>query len=278
MKKHGSRLSSLLVVACLGVAAVGCGSSGGTGTGGSSGAGSGGSSGSDKLLTPTDTGYVMDVDTGITGAWYVYADNIGKNGMPPGDCQAKGMHSEAECSKVMYAATATVAAGFPQDTLGKMCIKGTGAKVIMMGAATDYSNIFGIGMGLDLNNDGTGKKEFDLTAKKITAFKFTLSGAPMGLRVEIPTTETEAAGNDSYYATAAVKDGDFTVSVVPDSLGGTAVNKDLAPSFAQTGSTPQPDFNPAHVLGIQFHVSTNTMGAIDVSNFCVSNLTAVVSN
>jgi hypothetical protein len=253
-----------------------------TGTGGSSGSGgtsgSGGSTGADKVLTPNDTGYVMDDATGVMGAWYIYGDSIGSNGMAPGDCQAKGMHMDSECSTVKYAATATVASGFPQDTLGKMCIKGTGAKVIMMGTTTDYSNIFGIGMGLDLNNDGSGKKEFDLTAKKITAFKFTLSGAPMGLRVEFPTTETEAAGHDSYYALKAVKDGDFTVSMATDSLSGTAANPDLGPSFAQSGTTVQPDFNPAHLLGIQFHVATNTQSAIDVSNFCVSNLTAVVSN
>jgi hypothetical protein len=286
MKNQGSRISALLI-AGLAVAAFGCSSGGnGSGTGGSGsgtggGSGSGGSSGAnEKVLTPNDTGYVMDADTGIMGAWYIYGDNIGSNGSPPGDCQAKGMHADSECSTIMYAATATVAQGFPQDTPGKMCIKGTGAKVINMGTAADYSNIFGIGMGLDFNNDGSAKNTFDLTAKKITAFKFTLSGVPLGggLRIEFPTTETEAAGHDSYYASKATKDGDFTVSMAPDSATTTGpTNGDLAPSFTQSGTTMQPDFNPAHVLGVQVHVSTNVTNAIDVSNLCISNLTAVIT-
>lgn len=278
MKNKGSKISATLI-AGLAVAAFGCSSGASGGTGGS-GPGSGGSSGNEKVLTPNDTGYIMDADTGITGAWYIYGDSIGSTGMAPGDCQAKGMHAEAECSKVMYAATATLTGqGFPQDTLGKMCIKGVGAKVINMGTSADYSNIFGIGMGLDFNNDGSAKKEFDLTAKKITGFKFTLSGVPMGgLRVEFPTTETEAAGHDSYYASKAVKDGDFTVSMAVDSLAdATKANPDLAPSFNQSGSVVQPDFNPAHILGLQVHVATNTTAAIDVANLCISGLTAIVS-
>jgi hypothetical protein len=282
MKNQGSRISALLI-AGLAVAAFGCSSGGGSGSGGSSGtgggSGSGGSNGG-KVLTPNDTGYIMDADTGIMGAWYIYGDSLGSNGSPPGDCQAKGMHAESECSTIMYAATATLSGqGFPQDTPGKMCIKGTGAKVIKMGANDDYSNIFGIGMGLDFNNAGGAKDTFDLTAKKITAFKFTLSGVPMGnaLRVEFPTMETEAAGHDSYYASKAIKDGDFTISMAPDSLGGTAANADLAPSFTQSGTTMQPDFNPAHVLGLQVHVSTNTANAVDVSNLCISGLTAIVT-
>jgi hypothetical protein len=284
MNKNGSIISATLI-ACFAVAAVGCssamtGGSGGSSSGsGGSGSGSGGSAGGNEhALVPNDTGYIMDDVTGIMGAWYLYADNLGSNGMPPGDCQNKGMHADSECSTLMYAATATVPMGFPQDTLGKMCIKGTAAKVINKGSAPDYSNIFGIGMGLDLNNDGTAKKEFDLTAKKITAFKFTLSGVPMGagLRVEFPTTETEAAGNDSYFASKAIKDGDFTISMAPDALMG-GMNMDLAPSFNQTGTTKQPDFNPAHLLAIQVHVSTNTSNAIAVSNLCIDKLTAVIS-
>jgi hypothetical protein len=283
MNNQGKKISATLI-ACLAIAAFGCssGSSNGAGgTGGSMTTGSGGSmgGGTDKVLVPDDTGYVMDGDTGIMGAWYIYGDGLGMTGTPPGDCQAKGMHADSDCSTIMYAATKTLpGAGFPQDMSGKMCIKGTGAKVIPYMGAPDYSNIFGIGMGLDFNNSGSAKNPFDLTAKKITAFKFTLSGVPMGnLRVEFPTTETEMAGHDSYYASKAVKDGDFMVSMAPDSLSGTAANADLAPAFTQAAGTMQPDFNPAHVLGVQFHVPTNVTASVGVSGFCVSNLTAVVS-
>jgi len=284
MNNQGKKISATLI-ACLAVAAFGCSSSSGGGSGGTGMTGSGGStggggtSGGGTTLVPDDTGYVMDADTGIMGAWYIYGDGIGMTGMPPGDCQAKGMHMDSECSTVMYAATATLAgAGFPQDTPGKMCIKGNGAKVINLMGAPDYSNIFGIGMGLDFNNSGSMKNTFDLTAKKITAFKFTLSGVPMGnLRVEFPTTETEAAGHDSYFAMKAVKDGDFTVSMAPDSLAGTSMNPDLAPSFNQGAGVTQPDFDPAHVLGVQFHIPTNVTAAVSVTEFCISNLTAVIS-
>src|SRR5579859_582586 len=135
------------------------GSSSGS-SGGSSGSSSGGSSSGDAgggtavPLTPTSTGYVDVVNLGIIGSWYAYGDGWGPSGSPPGDCETKGLHPSSACSVITSPAPSATdggGAGFPPSNAG-MCLTGTAAQVI--GTPPDYSNIFGIGIGLDLNNTG----------------------------------------------------------------------------------------------------------------------------
>ena len=195
-----------------------------------------------------------------------------------------GMHPSADCSTItsppagMANEEGGVTASFPQTTPGTMCLSGTAAKVIACVAGvtgcmtSDYSNIFGIGIGLDFNNVGGVKMAYNAPMNNVTGFSFTISGVPTGgIRVEFPTSDTNATGSDSY-AIDVSKDGSYTA----DLKSGTPSPPELSPSFTATGFT-EPAFNPANLLSIQFHVPTVTTGAITVANMCVSNLTAIVS-
>jgi hypothetical protein len=226
---------------------------------------------------PDPTGYVSVTALGIQGAWYGYGDCWGTNGAPPGNCETAGGHPSSACSSITFptapsasdAGEGGAVAVFTQTTPGTMCLSGTAAKII--GSPPDYSNIFGIGIGLDFNNVGGVKMPYDAPTNKVTGFSFTVTGVPTGgIRVELPTTDTTAMGSDSY-AITVMRDGTYTA----DLMSGTAAPA-LSPSFAATGFT-EPAFKPANLLSLQFHVVTNVTAAIPVANLCVSNVSAIVS-
>jgi hypothetical protein len=261
-------------------------SSGGSSSGGSdaSGSSSGTSSGGGTALTPSATGYVSVTALNLQGAWYGYGDGWGTTGLPPGVCETTGMHPTSACSTItsplpgMANDEGGVTASFPPSASGAMCLSGTAAKVLacvagVTGCTTsDYSNMFGIGIGLDFNNVGGVKMAYDATMNKVTGFSFTVSGVPTGgIRVELPTTDTTTTGSDSY-AINVTSAGSYTV----DLKSGTPSPPSLAPSFTPSGFT-EPAFNAANLLSIQFHVPTNTSADVVVSDLCVSNLTAIVS-
>jgi hypothetical protein len=211
----------------------------------------------------------------IQGAWYGYGDCWGTNGAPPGDCETKGSHPTSACSTITFPQPAMMVDGglttspFTQTTPGTMCLSGTAAKAI--GTPADYSNIFGIGIGLDFNNVGGVKMAYPATVNKVTGFSFHLAGVPTGgIRVEFPTSDTAAHGSDSYAITAST-DGDY----IADLTTMTDPHK-LALSFTPA-PTGQPAFMPNNLLSIQFHVVTNASSSTTVSNLCVSNLQAIVS-
>jgi hypothetical protein len=235
------------------------------------------------VITPDPGGYVSPSSNtiGITGAWYAYGDCLGTNGAPPGDCEAKGNHTTAQCSSITFPPPPSADAGsadaggagpFTQTTPGTMCLSGTAAKVLGTAPNYDYSNMFGIGMGLDFNNMGGTKAAWPATTNHVKAFTFHLTGVPKtGIHVEFPTTDTTAMGQDSY-AVTAMTDGDYTADL--DTTAGD-LHK-LGPAFAAPAG--QPAFNANNLLSVQFHVFTNTTAAISVANLCVSNLTAIVGN
>jgi len=258
---------SLFCAAVMAASAIGCDDSGGGGgTGGSSSTGGtssgtgggstgGASSGTGVPITPDATGWVdkgMN-EAGVQGAWYAYGDGA-EGGVPPGTCQKAG-HADAECSVIT-----TPAAGMFTNVGGKMCTSGTVAKVLAM----DYANMWGAGIGLDLNNSGGAtavKAEFDASAYK--GISFEIDTPPVaGLRVEFPSKETEAgtAGGDFWGATK-----DYGNS--PVVVGTNTVTWDLVKG---PGATPHV-FSPAHILSIQFHVPTNTTSS-GAYSFCISNL------
>ena len=252
------------------------GSSSGGGSGGSSGSSSGGmSSGGQDAggcttvpLTPSPTGYVSTTALNIAGAWFAYGDDLGANGAPPGQCVTKGMHSAADCSVVTSPPPPEDGGtgSFPQTTAGTMCLSGTAAQVI--GVPPDYSNIFGIGIGLDFNNPSGTPLPYDATMNQITGFQFTVAGLPTGaVRVEFAEPATDTTGDAWSYTLTS--NGQVTVSLASGTGAG-----DLSPSFTPTGT--QPPFDPTKVESIQFHVVTNTSGAVAVSSFCISDLQAVV--
>ena len=274
-------------------------------------------------LTPSSTGYVTGNAAAVTGAWYAYGDSWGTEmemGMAgvageEGNCQLLGGFPTSSCSSITSplpafpvdagtaaagdAAAATDAAlmvpagydnGFPPSATGAMCLTGNAAKVITPdgGTAPDYSDIFGIGIGLDFNNMGGVKSAYNATANKVVGVTFTLSGVstlPSGsLRVEFPTTQTEDGGahpTDDSYDIQPAADGSYTVlwtqfAGAPVVIPAPDANISYIPPV-DGGLAAEPPFDPTQLLSIQFHVATNTMAAIPVMNLCVSNLNAIVS-
>ncbi|SRR6266700_4547569 len=264
MKHFVSIFSLSLSLAVFGAAVVaaGCSSTGGQKGDGSAGGGNG------TLLLPDATGWVDKTVTGTTniqGAWYAYGDGIGPDGMPAsGDCMKKGMHPMSDCSTI-----ATPAFGKFPNTAGKMCTTGTAAAVanLVTGTTPDYDNIWGAGIGLDLNNsggDGGVKMPFDATGNHVTGFSFDIDMVPVApMRIEFPTMAT---------ATTAA----FWVQAMNDHFSLVKTHNEfhwanVMPPFYAT--TP-PAFDPTGILSIQFHVVSDPSGPA-MYTFCVSNLRAL---
>jgi hypothetical protein len=233
-------------------------------------------------LAPDPNGYLGPSSNtlGIQGAWYAYGDGWGTNGAPPGVCETTGMHPTADCSSITFPPPATPSDGgdggyvstFTQTTPGTMCLSGTAAKVI----GSDYSNMFGIGIGLDFNNQGGVKMPYNATMNHVTGFSFNIAGIPTGasVRIELPIPATDPTG-DSWSVTA-MADGPVTVDL-------TTASGDLhrlTPSFTPAAGTTQPAFDATMVESIQFHVPTNTADAVTIpatTPLCVSDFQAIVS-
>ena len=245
---------------------------------GTTSAGGGSATGSEVALASDPTGYVDLPTLGIMGAWYSYGDGIGSDGKTAtGNCEAKGMHMVSECSNIT-----TPTFGSFANMNSSMCTAGTVAKVINLvgmtgcpatSTACDYSNIFGAGIGLDLNNAGgdagTGKMPYDAAAAGVIGFAFDIDTVPLaGIRVEFPTPATtdtsgiwKPAGSAANYV-SPVKAGHnvilFTDITQPDYV------------------KPPMAFDPKSILSVQFHVPTATSGSAMYS-FCISNFSAVTT-
>ncbi|HET9957874.1 MAG TPA: hypothetical protein VFQ61_25425, partial [Polyangiaceae bacterium] len=150
-------------------------------------------------------------------------------------------------------------------TGGKMCTEGTTAKVLKTSAgADDYSNMWGAGIGMDFNHppDPATKMPFDAVAAGIKGVSFDLDMPVVSsLRVEFPIPETEMHADGSAYWGATK-----SWPASPVSVGTNTITWDKVQQ--PNGTIP---FNPAKLLGIQFHVPTNTSAATPYS-FCISNL------
>jgi len=265
------QLANCLSLVLLGSAAIAAGCSTSQNTpGDGSMSGSGGSTAHLQALTPDATGYV-DVGatgtTGIKGAWYAYGDGIGSDGMPmTGDCEAKGGHPASDCSSI----TSPMFGNFP-NTNGKMCTMGSVAKIINVtgGTTPDYNNIWGAGIGLDLNNGGGDagamKLPFNATAAGVIGMAFDIDVVPAAnLRVEFPT---KTATNAAFW--------DGLKMISPVSVGHNEVlwTKVAGPFY----DTAAPPFDPTTILSVQFHVLTSATSA-GTYNFCISNLSAILAN
>jgi len=222
-------------------------------------------------LTPSADGFVNSA-LGVLGAWYAYGD--GNDGAKPGVCQTVGMHQTAECSVI----TAPVP-GMPfapvGTSLSQMCTSGTVAKVINFGdpPSLDFSNIFGAGIGLDLNNPGldggTGvKMPFNAPSKMVIGISFTLDAVPStGLRVEFPFgTSATAAGVWKPHPTTYAS---------PVAAGHNIL---LFANVKQPAYVKMADmipFDPTTLTSIQFHIPTTASGA-SAYHFCIDNLALIV--
>jgi hypothetical protein len=261
---------------------------------------SGGSSSGCMLETLANgpTGYVApDMVTNIVGAWYGYGDMWGPNGAPPGNCQTIGMFMDSQCSTITFplpgmpsdaGPDAGYVATFPPGggpgapsgaPTGAQCLSGTAAKVLACNtgvagcSGSDYSDIFGIGIGLDFNNMGGNKQPFNATMNNVTGFEFDITGVPAGgVRVEFPTVDT-SGGTTQYeaYAKAITKDGHYRIDLSTSTTDTYAIGDKI-----YTAPTGQPSFDPTKLLSIQFHVPTATGGAVMVPLMCVNNLSAIL--
>jgi hypothetical protein len=286
--------NSLLIsagVACMALASA-CGGSGDDdddstgGTGGTGGSGSG-----NVTLIPSDTGWVdkEDVgnDVGVQGSWYPYGDQYG-DGDGDSKCTKFGLHMPSECA-VITAPEPPPAMGFP-NVGGMMHTEGTveqilpcvaGSMAIMIPTSGcpdfDYSNMWGAGIGFDLNAnkgapDGDGKKNLWNPADYgVLGFEFTIDTVPLpGLRVEFPMLlqDADAAADfpvlppgsttDSHSAGApywgAQKTGD---QKFPNSPVVAGVNRVLFNATdIQSPKLSAYVYDPSRMLGIQFHVPT----------------------
>jgi hypothetical protein len=242
-----------------------------TGGAGTTGASSGAPAGTTLVpISPDANGFVgaSSNSVGVQGSWYAYGDGWGANAAPPGDCETKGMHMPSECSSITFPPAAVETEGgyvatFPQTTPGTMCLSGTAAKVI----GTDYSDMFGIGIGLDFNNPGGAKMPYNATAANVVGFSFQITGIPAGVTVsvELPIPATDPSGDS--WALGVSSDGNYTIDLTSTAL---------KPSFTMA---MEPPFDATQVESIQFHIATNTAAAIaipDSTRLCVSNFAAVV--
>jgi hypothetical protein len=300
MRTLSSSLKMTLAGAAALLAAVGCKSSSGTSDGGGGGG--------NIVLTPTSTGFVQNTASGIIGAWYSYGDSAGPganiNSTDPehSDCVAgaltaippgTGGFTVAQCTQIV---TPIPGQPFVPDPTNGMCTSGIGAQVIDSPGTTtpDYSDLFGGGIGLDLNNPGgeAGVKG-DIDLSKYTGFSFTFSaftGAPAGapstipagnkIRVNFPFTGEH--GTDSpYWAANKIDDHSPISTTGTNTIHWADV---FGPAYLATRNPPVPA--PPFYIGpgadalagvnklqaIQFQVFTNTSTTTPYG-FCVNNLT-----
>jgi hypothetical protein len=252
-------------------------------------------------IVASATGYVAPGNAeNVLGAWYAYGDGWGSNGRPPGVCEAAG-HPASQCSVITYPLPSVADAGpdatgpgFPPIPAGSQtfCIQGSAAFVANIdgGTTPDYSNIFGIGLGLNLNTMGTAimpYNAYDATTAQIVGFQFSITGAAAvtaegaSIRVAVPMVGQPTS--DEYFnngSTAVMTDGQYQFLFLPSATSTIpALSIGMTPGgytapMNQTVST----FNPAIIQAIQFDVvsSTNIDGQAPTpppNGVCISNLT-----
>jgi hypothetical protein len=279
------RLSdNLLLVLCGAAALAGCGSASvNHGTGGTNG-GSGGSTGGGTVaLMPDGTGWIDGTSNSlmVQGAWYGYGDAYGDTSCGGAKCTdpMAGGHMASECSMIMQPPVPAVAGvGFP-NTDGKMCTMGIAAKVIPIvvssqGTGMDYSNVWGAGIGFDLNAmkgaaECDKKPTFNATDKHVTGLQFDIDTVPTGLRVEFPIPATDNTKNGADYWGAS----GTSYPASPVVSGTNMVTWD---KIGEPGSAPLVMFDPTMIESIQFHVPTS--GAAQSYSFCISNVKLLTSD
>jgi hypothetical protein len=272
------KVTHILLIGTIGIAtaAAGCSSSSGNSKGSGGSSGSGGSGAGVKLM-PDNTGWVdgSTNNIGVQGAWYAYGDGTdGMQAMGNGTCQMKGMHPDSACSSITTPVPGSMMF-MPSDmATGKMCTSGMVNKVIDIVGMTgmpDYSNIWGAGIGIDLNSPGGGapKALYDATAHHVTGISFDIDMVPAPkLRVEVATKPTDGtdAGNNFWGASS---------SYPPSPVDATKTNVVMWADFkGPKDATLKVD--ETMIESIQFHVPTVVSAAAPYS-FCISNLTLLTS-
>ena len=302
MNKNFNLLITSLAGALLlaGGGGVGCSSSGGsTGTGGSTGNGGAGG-GVPPGYTPlpsSPSGFVQDLlgTSGVIGPWYAYGDGVGAGANTTttdnanSDCVKKGGFAPTACSQI---GAPTPGQTFPPTdaATSKMCTWGTAAMVMNKSGSPDYSDLWGAGISLDLNNPGGDagvKGSIDLSGYKGVSFDFSAytgtdgngAGVPAGaMRVNFPFDGEHAT--DSPYWMGATKASSPLTPPSGGSLHVEALWTDVGGPYYLTQQSPAvtpPAFLPSKVQSIQFQVFTNATATTPYA-FCVANLALIPKN
>lgn len=265
-----SGLVALLLGACSSKSAS---TSDGSGTGGT-GDGSG-SSFVGIALTPSATGVVDNVASGVIGAWYAYGDSVGPGAnaagtdFPDSDCAKAGFTAD-QCSTI---AAPTPGQPFVPDPVKGMCTNGTAAQVIDSNGNPDYSAIYGAGIALDFNNPGgdagAPKGYFDMTPYVGIGFDFAGDVIPSkAMRVNFPFNG-ESAGHTPYWEGATM-----THSPLTNGAHFEIRWADVAPqTYLEPGILP---LDETQVASIQFQVFTTNTATTPFS-YCVNNLTLLTA-
>jgi len=248
------------------------GTSAGTGgKGGVSGAtgGAGGVVNTGAALTPDTNGIIAPGSNSfnVQGTWFTFADGFMGLGAGSGDCQNKGGFMASQCSTV----SPTPGATFPNSG-GRMCISGVAARVLTgTTGMPDYTNIYGSGLGFQLNGvpDAATPMILDTTPYNavqsgVKGLSFVIDNIPSnGLRVEGTTPPTNFM--PAWWNGA-------TTNVSPVVAGTNVIHwTDVTgPMYV----TNPPALDTTMVTTIDFHVITNTTAAGSF-NFCISNVTVL---
>lgn len=258
-----------------------------SGTGGSGASGTGGSGGGTNrnvTLVPNDTGWVDGMaegnTVGVQGAWYPYGDQYGV-----AKCLNVGMHDPSECSTIT--SPNPQLSGFPNEN-GVMCTTGEVAVVLNCGpgipacaeGTPDYSNIWGAGIGLDLNAEGAtdagpgAKSPYNPDVHHVVGVAFDLDRIPLNkLRVEFPMELPDGSSTEDHLDGSPYWDADDRYPPSPVVVGRN--------EFRWTDvAAPRPEnytFDRKKILAIQFHVPAVVSGTErSPYEFCISNLTFLV--
>jgi hypothetical protein len=274
----------------------GSGATGGSGTTGGSG-GTGNTDcmpGGNTKLVPNDTGWIDKTDlcndVGVQGAWYPYGDQYG-TGNGAKKCLTWGNHMPAECAQITTPNPEVMA--FP-NVNGEMHTAGTAETVLPCIAGSkaattptsgcnplpgnDYASMWGAGIGFDLNADkgppeGTGMKSvWNPADHGVVGIRFTIVNAPPKLRVEFPmmltaaeaaadtpvpvttmppTTDDHSAGAP-YWQAQKLGDGKYPASPVVEGVNTVLWSEVQVPKLGVY------TWDPARILGIQWHVPTGS--------------------
>jgi hypothetical protein len=232
-------------------------------------------------------GWVVSDELDIRGAWYAYGDRYGDN-----TCESAGHPSEA-CSEISFPDPEKP--GFPNHD-GRLCTTGETAVVPPCvpnepcsdpQAQRDFANVWGAGIGLDLNAEAGGsssgggsssshKSPWEPLEHGVVGVSFEIDSLPEGddlvLRVEFPiqlpegseypSTESHPKGSPYWGA-----DEKYTKSPVQPGFNRFR--------FADVKS-PVDDysFESEHILAIQFHVpSVADKSTRQPYSFCIDKLT-----
>ncbi len=259
--------------------------SGGGPSSGAAPSGSGGAAcGNSRISVPPDQDGWMDLRNwcvGVQGGWYAFGDQYpDRDGVRP--CVDIGQHTVAECAQVTS----------PDPTLplfpnmnGFMYTAGFVEKILPcpLGLTTsgcpdhDYANMWGAGIGFDLNSQKPSTPGEDLRdiwdpkVYGVTGISFSIDTVPLaGLRVEFPIVLPDGSDTDSqvagapYWGAQSSGDGRYPKSPVVigvNTIRWTEIQSPLRSAYV---------FDSARLLSVRFHVVAGTDAPFE---FTISNVT-----